>query len=92
MLTNDEWDLLRDLIPILGLFEEATTYLGGSDYTTQSLIKPLITNIINKLKPLPEENVINIDIEGEDVFLYGIKIKTIRKTLIIMKEILMEKV
>ena len=27
MLTNDEWDLLHDLIPILGPFEEATRYL-----------------------------------------------------------------
>lgn len=27
MLTNDEWDLLRDLIFILGPFEEATGIL-----------------------------------------------------------------
>lgn len=70
MLTNDEWDLLRDLIPILGPFEEATRYLGGSNYSTHSIMKPLITEIINKLKPdEPNENILNINIENlEDVF------------------------
>ncbi|PKB92434.1 hypothetical protein RhiirA5_444702, partial [Rhizophagus irregularis] len=70
MLTNDEWDLLRDLIPILGPFEEATRYFGGSNYSTYSIMKPLITEIINKLKPdEPNENILNINIENlEDVF------------------------
>jgi len=67
MLTNDEWDLLRDLIPILGLFEETTRYLGGSNYSTHNITKPLIAEIINKLKP--EESTPDINIENlEDVF------------------------
>jgi hypothetical protein len=70
MLTNDEWDLLRDLIPILGPFEEATRYLGGSNYSTHSIMKPLITEIINKLKPdEPNENIMNIE-NLEDVFVW----------------------
>ncbi|PKB92125.1 hypothetical protein RhiirA5_445939 [Rhizophagus irregularis] len=65
MLTNDEWDLLRDLISILGPFEEATQYLGGSNYSTHSIMKPLITEIINKLKPDElNENTMNINIEN----------------------------
>ena len=68
MLTNDEWDLLRDLIPILGPFEEATRYLGGSNY---SIMKPLITGIINKLQPEHNENTTNTNIENlEDVFVW----------------------
>ncbi|GBB98879.1 hypothetical protein RclHR1_03350010 [Rhizophagus clarus] len=72
MLTNDEWDLLRELIPILGPFEEATRYFRGSNYSTHSIMKPLITEIINKLKPdEPNENIININIENlEDVFVW----------------------
>ncbi|CAG8482785.1 14793_t:CDS:2 [Cetraspora pellucida] len=52
MLTNNEWALLRDLIPILGLFEEATRYLGGSNYVTYSTMNPILIHIINKLKPI----------------------------------------
>ncbi|RGB27473.1 hypothetical protein C1646_673949 [Rhizophagus diaphanus] len=51
MLTNDEWNLLHDLILILGPFEEVTQYLEDSNYSTHSIMKPLIIEIINKLKP-----------------------------------------
>ncbi|EXX77472.1 hypothetical protein RirG_023430 [Rhizophagus irregularis DAOM 197198w] len=73
MLTNDEWDLLCDLIPILGPFEEATQYLKGSNYSTHSIMKPLITEIINKFKPdEPNKNTMNINIENlEDVFVWN---------------------
>ncbi|CAB5336226.1 unnamed protein product [Rhizophagus irregularis] len=73
MLTNDEWDLLRDLISILGPFEEATQYLGGSNYSTHSIMKPLITEIINKLKPDElNENTMNINIENlKNVFIWN---------------------
>ncbi|CAG8707037.1 4288_t:CDS:2, partial [Racocetra persica] len=53
MLTKDEWDLLRDLIPVLGPFEEATRYLGGSKYVTYSTMNPIMIHIINILKPTP---------------------------------------
>ncbi|CAI2189552.1 8368_t:CDS:2, partial [Funneliformis geosporum] len=36
--TDSEWDLLKDLLQILGLFEEATRYLGGSYYSTHSFM------------------------------------------------------
>ncbi|CAI2199993.1 1597_t:CDS:2, partial [Funneliformis geosporum] len=32
------------------LFEEATRYLGSSNYSTHNIMKPLIAKIINKLK------------------------------------------
>ncbi len=71
MLTNDEWDLLRDLILILGPFEEATRYLGGSNYSTHSIMKPLITKIIDNLKPESESSTTNINIEEiEDIFVW----------------------
>ena len=37
MLSSDEWDLLQQLILILGPFEEATKYLGGEKYVTHSI-------------------------------------------------------
>ena len=63
MLTNDEWDLLQDLIPILGPFEEATRYLWGSNYSNE---------IINKLQTESNENTTNTtNIENlEDVFVW----------------------
>ena len=49
MLTSDEWDILNELILILGLFEEATRYLGGEKYITYSIMSPIIEQIKNLL-------------------------------------------
>ncbi|CAG8434442.1 5241_t:CDS:2 [Scutellospora calospora] len=52
MLTKDEWVLLHNLIPLLGPFEEATRYLGGSNYVTYSIMNPIMIRIIDILKPV----------------------------------------
>ena len=49
MLTSDEWDLLQELILVLGPFEEATCYLGGEKYSTYSIMNPIIKEIKNLL-------------------------------------------
>lgn len=49
MLNSDEWDLLQNLILILGPFEEATRYLGGEKYITHSIMNPIIEQIKNLL-------------------------------------------
>jgi hypothetical protein len=49
MLTSDEWELLQQLIIILGPFEEATCYLSGKKYITYSIIAPIIEQIKNLL-------------------------------------------
>ena len=49
MLTSDEWDLLQELIIILGPFEEATHYLGEKKYITYSIMAPIIKQIKNLL-------------------------------------------
>jgi hypothetical protein len=49
MLSSDEWDFLNELILILGLFEEATRYLGGEKYITYSIMSPIIEQIKNLL-------------------------------------------
>ncbi|CAG8766961.1 20754_t:CDS:2, partial [Cetraspora pellucida] len=70
MLTNDEWDLLCNLIPVLGPFEEVTRYLGGSNYATYSIMSPLLITILKMLKPASltnETNEINIE-KIEDIF------------------------
>ncbi|CAG8684499.1 10979_t:CDS:2, partial [Scutellospora calospora] len=71
MLTNDEWNLLRNLIPVLGPFEEITRYLSGSNYATYSIMSPLLTIILKMLKPASltnETNEINIE-KIEDIFI-----------------------
>jgi len=45
MLTSGEWDLLQELILVLGPFEEATKYLGGEKYVTHSIMHPIINEI-----------------------------------------------
>lgn len=49
MLSSDEWELLKELVIVLGPFEEATTYLGGEKYVTHSIMKPFIERIKNLL-------------------------------------------
>ena len=49
MLTSDEWELLQELIIILGPFEEATRYLGEEKYITYSIMVPIIEQIKNLL-------------------------------------------
>lgn len=51
MLSSDEWELLQKLVMVLGLFEEATRYLGGENYITHSIMVPLIEQIKNSLLP-----------------------------------------
>jgi len=45
MLSFDEWDLLQQLILVLGPFEKATKYLGGEKYVTYSIIHLMINEI-----------------------------------------------
>jgi hypothetical protein len=44
-LVEEEWSLMEELVNLLGLFEEATTFLSGSTYTTLSLMHPTISAI-----------------------------------------------
>ena len=44
-LTEEEWTFMEELVNLLGLFEEATTFLSGSTYATLSLIHPTISTI-----------------------------------------------
>ena len=51
---EDEWDVIKDLIPVLNPFAEATNLLGGSKYCTYSTMVPTLNEIIKRLKPLTE--------------------------------------
>jgi hypothetical protein len=55
MLTSNEWDLLQELILILGPFEEATRHLGGEKYITHSIMHPILKEI-KRLLLLPSNN------------------------------------
>ncbi|CAG8851397.1 29247_t:CDS:2, partial [Gigaspora margarita] len=48
-LTKDEWDLMKDLVVILGPFYETTEELGGSEYVTISYMFPSILALMQKL-------------------------------------------
>jgi hypothetical protein len=51
MLSSDEWDLLRQLRPVLRPFAEATDLLGGSNYCTFSMINPVLIQIKKEFAP-----------------------------------------
>src|SRR6266536_1592286 len=55
MLTLEEWDLIRDLIPILQPFAAATEILGGSNYCTHSIMNPILIDIKKRFHPLTRE-------------------------------------
>ena len=64
-LTNDEWDVIRDLLEILGPFAELTEKLEGTKYVTMSYIYPGIARLKKLFCPAREYNV-NLDLETND--------------------------
>ena len=58
MLTTDEWNILQELVYILGPFEEATRLLGGEKYITHSIMHPILKEIKRLLLlPLPSSSI-----------------------------------
>lgn len=51
MLSSDEWDLLKELRPVLRPFAEATDLLGGSNYCTFSIMNPILIQIKKQFTP-----------------------------------------
>ncbi|GES97438.1 zinc finger BED domain-containing protein 1-like [Rhizophagus clarus] len=68
MLTESEWDLIIELLQVLGPIEEATTCLGGSKYTTHSLLYRLIESLKKRFKPNKNDRISNdkLDFNTED--------------------------
>ena len=50
-LTEEEWQEIKKLIKVLEDFAEATEYLGGSKYTTISLMYSVLAMISKKILP-----------------------------------------
>jgi len=50
MLSSDEWELLKDLRPVLRPFAEATDLLG-SNYCTFSMMNPILIQIKKRFAP-----------------------------------------
>ncbi|CAG8763100.1 16300_t:CDS:1, partial [Cetraspora pellucida] len=70
-LTEQEWTLLKDLLQVLGPFAETTQYLGGSYYSTHSLMHRVIEKLKEIFKPtITNTNIFNIKDE-EDAFDYN---------------------
>ena len=65
-LTNDEWDVITDLLEILGPFAELTEILEGTKYATISYIHPGITKLKNKLRPTSRQNENHLNLETDD--------------------------
>jgi hypothetical protein len=57
MLSSEEWDLLRDLKPVLRPFAEATDLLGGSNYCTFSIMNPILIQIKKQFASPTSHNV-----------------------------------
>ncbi len=59
-LTKDEWEAINKLIVILEDFAEATEYLGGSKYTTISLIYSVLAIISQKIIPVDDVEIVDL--------------------------------
>ena len=69
MLTDSEWDLIIELLQVLGPIEEVTTCLGGSNYTTHSLLYWLIQGLKKRFKLYKvSNNELDFNTECDDVF------------------------
>jgi hAT family C-terminal dimerisation region len=62
-LTNDEWEIIRDLLEILGPFAELTEKLEGTKYATMSYMYPGIAKLKKRFCPATELNNNNLDLE-----------------------------
>src|SRR4051812_11322189 len=68
MLTESEWDLIIELLQVLGPIEEVTTCLEDSKYTTHSLLYWLIQSLKKRFKlHRVLNNELNFDTD-DDVF------------------------
>ena len=56
MLSSEEWDLLKDLRPILQPFAEATDLLGGSNYCTIFMMNPVLIQVKKQVTPSASHN------------------------------------
>ncbi|KAJ8913244.1 hypothetical protein NQ315_012862 [Exocentrus adspersus] len=54
-LTAEEYDILKEAIGILKIFEDATTQMSGEQYPTISLIIPIVLGIHNKLVEVEQD-------------------------------------
>ncbi|CAG8494203.1 19109_t:CDS:2 [Dentiscutata erythropus] len=64
---EEEWELIKELLQVLGPFEEATRYLDDSYYATHSLMH----RVVKELKPIFQPNQVNdefYNIENHDAF------------------------
>lgn len=66
MLIESEWELIIDLLQVLGPIEEVTTCLGGSKYTTHSLLYRLIQGLKKRFKPQRVLSVNELDFDSEE--------------------------
>lgn len=57
MLSEEEWNTMKKLIPILKPFAEATELLGGSTYCTHSMMIPILIDIKKKLTPKSRKSI-----------------------------------
>lgn len=61
-LTEDEWQEIGKLVKVLEDFAEATEYLGGSKYTTISLMYSVLAMISKKILPGGNSDVEVVDL------------------------------
>lgn len=68
MLSETEWEVIIDLLQVLGPIEEVTTCLGGSKYVTYSLLFRLIQSLKQRFRlNRTINNELNFE-EEDDVF------------------------
>ena len=71
LLSEEEWNLLDQLVDILLPFEEATREFSGGTYVTLSKMIPCISELIFELAPSNNTNINNIDFLNENTIFEG---------------------
>ena len=69
MLEEKEWDVIKDLIPVLKPFAKTTNYLGNNKYCTYNLIVLILFEIIKQFKSLTkngEKNASEINFRNQE--------------------------
>ncbi|CAG8737382.1 29540_t:CDS:2, partial [Racocetra persica] len=63
-LTTAKWDTIKDLLPILKPFTEATKFLEGSNYSMISFMFYIISILASDLASNDDDNSVMIDFES----------------------------
>ena len=64
-LEPNEWNTIKELLNILGLFAEVTQYLGSSKYVSVNFVYPIIYDFKKRFKPFVTVTDTNLNTKND---------------------------